>query len=99
LGAEGCAWRADDCSLHLLGGDSPERHAFEIFVNDRKLADQTTRWKRREFFDVDYPIPEQWIEGKTSLTVKFQAHDGKVAGGVFDCQVLRPEDRRAGGAK
>lgn len=28
----------------------------------------------------------------TPLTVRFEAHPGNAAGGVFDCRTLRPKD-------
>ena len=49
-----------------------------------------------EFFEVRYPIPFDLIEGETdalgqkveSVTVKFQAHPGAIAGGVFGLRVV-----------
>lgn len=73
------------------GGDSAHGREFSIFLDDRKIADQTIRFPKQEFFDVDYPIPAELTRGKTSVTVKFQARRDRIAGGVFDVLVLRPD--------
>lgn len=72
------------------GGDSGHGREFDVLVNDRKLASVTIEGKPKKFFDADYKIPPEWTCGKTSITVKFQAHPKKVAGGVFDVLLLRP---------
>jgi hypothetical protein len=73
------------------GGDSGHGREFDILVDGQKVAEQTIRSAKREFFDVDYPMPAELTRGKASVTVKFQAQAGKIAGGVFDVLVLRPE--------
>ena len=38
--------------------------------------------------------PSPWAQllprGKAKVTVKFQAHPGNIAGGLFGCQILKP---------
>jgi DUF1680 family protein len=80
------------------GGDSGHGREFDLFVDGRKLAEQTIHLRPREFFDVEYPIPVELTGGKTSVTVKFQAHPGRMAGGVFDVLVLRAGPIAAGKA-
>jgi uncharacterized protein len=78
------------------GGETDAR-TFDVLVNDRKLATQKLEMdKPGEFFDVRYPVPLDLIQGKTDtlgqkadkLTVKFQAHPGNTAGGVFGLRVM-----------
>jgi hypothetical protein len=38
---------------------------------------------------VIYPVPAALTAGKTSVTVKIQADPGMLAGGLFDCRMLR----------
>ena len=73
------------------GGNSGEGREFDIFVDGRKIAAQTISFPRWEFFDVESPIPAELTRGKASVTVKFQAHPGRTAGGVFDVLVARPD--------
>jgi hypothetical protein len=71
---------------------SDGRRTFDILVDGVKIAEQTiNKDKPNEFFDVDYPIPENLIRGREHVTVKFQPHPGSVAGGVFGVLLLKPE--------
>ena len=78
------------------GGETGAR-TFDVLVNDRKLATQKLDMdKPGEFFEVRYPVPLDLIQGKTDalgqkankLTVKFQAHPGNTAGGVFGLRIM-----------
>jgi hypothetical protein len=42
-----------------------------------------------EFFDVAFPLAPELTRGKSSVTVKFAAHPGNFAGGVFGLRVVR----------
>ena len=70
------------------GSDSGPR-TFDILVDERKIATQTLdRDKPDEFFDVQYKLPVDLTRGKSKVTVKFQAHPGKTAGGLFGVSTL-----------
>ncbi len=72
------------------GSDAGERE-FDILVDEEKVASQKLSANQPgEFFDVAWVIPEKLAQGKDHLTVKFQAHPGKMAGGLFGLRVLRP---------
>ena len=72
------------------GGDAGGRE-FDIFVDDVKLATQKLdNNKPGEFYEETYPLPAQMTQGKEKVTVKFQVHPGKMAGGVFGCTILAP---------
>jgi hypothetical protein len=71
------------------GGDSNNR-AFDILVDGRKIARQKlTASKPGKFMDVTYAVPAGLTKGKQKVTVKFQAHPGRIAGGVFGCRIVR----------
>ena len=71
------------------GSDSGERE-FDILVNETGIATQRLEGKQPgEFIDVAYEIPTSLTNGQTSITVRFQAHPGKLAGGVFGCRMLK----------
>lgn len=73
-------------------GDDADRREFDILVNGRRIATQSlNRNKPGEFFDVDYPLPPELLAGRDSITVRFQAHPGCMAGGFFGCRILMPD--------
>ena len=71
------------------GSDSGNRR-FDILVDGAKLATQTLQDNRRgELFTVSYVIPVEWTRGKDRVTIRFQAHPGNLAGGVFGCRLVK----------
>lgn len=74
------------------GDDVPPR-TFDVLVEDTVIASQSlNRSKPGEFFDVEYQIPIGLTKGKEKVTVQFKPHEGNVAGGVFGCAILKPEN-------
>jgi hypothetical protein len=77
-----------DLRVKYWGGDSGGRE-FDILVDGDRLATLKLDNNRPgEFYEDTYPIPDQVTRGKAKVTVKFQAHTGKIAGGVFGCAIL-----------
>jgi hypothetical protein len=73
------------------GSDGGGRE-FDILVDGEKLATVVLDSDRPgEFFEIEYPLPEELTRGKQTVLVKFQAHAGKTAGGLFGLDVLRAE--------
>jgi hypothetical protein len=71
------------------GGDSGNR-TFDILVDGEKIATQKLTARRPgKFMDVTYAVPPALAAGKEKVTVRFQAHPGKIAGGVFGCRIVR----------
>jgi len=71
-------------------GDDGGR-VFDLLVDGRTVATQRLeRNKPGEFFDVDTAVPADLTKGKEKVTVRFQAHAGSTAGGVFGCVMLKP---------
>ena len=71
------------------GGDSGNR-VFDILVDGKKLATQKLNSpKPGKFMDVTYVVPGDMTKGKEKVTVKFQAHKGATAGGIFGCRVVK----------
>lgn len=76
-------------------GDDTGGREFDVLVDGQKLATQTLDYNRPgEFYEESYPIPAAWVQGKDKVVVRFQAHSGKVAGGVFGCAIVGPELKR-----
>jgi hypothetical protein len=71
------------------GSDSGNRR-FDILVDGAKLATQTLQDNRPgQLFTVSYVIPVEWTRGKDRMTIRFQAHPGNFAGGVFGCRLVK----------
>lgn len=74
------------------GDDAPPR-TFDILIDGVVVATQSLSHDRpRQFFDVEYAIPMELTRGKDRVTVRFEPHEGNIAGGVFRCATLRPEE-------
>jgi DUF1680 family protein len=71
------------------GGEIGKR-AFDILIEGKVIATQTlNRDKPGEFFEKTYAIPEELTRGKQTVEVRFQAHPGNFAGGLFGAKILR----------
>lgn len=70
-------------------GDEKNR-VFDILIDGVKLT--TVNWAGGEtgkFYDKEYPIPAEMINGKTSVVVRIDANAGKTAGRIFGCRIIR----------
>lgn len=74
-------------------GDDGGKRTFDILVNGQKVATQTLDHNRPgHLFDVEYPLPAGLTaNAANSITVRFVAHEGSTAGGVFGVATLRAE--------
>jgi hypothetical protein len=71
------------------GGEQRGR-TFDLCIDDKVIATQDLDYNvPGHFFDAEYRIPRSLTSGKTEVTVKFQAHPGVAAGGLFGCQILK----------
>jgi DUF1680 family protein len=78
------------------GGDGGNR-VFDILVDGEKLVTQRLQNNRPgKFYDEVYALPASMTKGKEGVTVKFQAHPGAWAGGVFGLRVLKRKPTPAG---
>jgi len=77
------------------GSDRGDRE-FNILVDGAKLTTQVLQNNRpEEFYEEVYPLPQELVSGKKHLTVKFQAHPGETAGGVFGCAIRKASSGEA----
>ena len=68
-------------------GDETGPRTFDVLVNGQKIATQSLDHnKPGQFFEIEYPLPATLTANPSNtITVRFQAHDGSIAGGVFAC--------------
>jgi len=87
----GPASGGQELSVTYWGSDGGNR-VFDILVEGTKLATQRLQNNRPgKFYDEAYAIPESLTEGKDKVTIKFQAHPGAWAGGIFGLRILKAE--------
>jgi hypothetical protein len=83
--------RPQELRCTYWGSDVGNR-VFDILVDGTKIGTQKLERNRPdEFFDEAYRIPAELIQGKDKVTIRFQAHPGAWAGGIFGCRVLKAE--------
>ncbi len=85
---------AGSTRLELLceywGSDGGARN-FDILVDGHRIATQSLqRTRPNSFFDVRYPLPPEAIQGRSTVTIRFQAHANCTVGGLFDLRILKP---------
>jgi len=70
---------------------------FDIYIDDQKLLteDNTGKWNQSKFQDLEYAIPNQMIQGKEHIRVKFQALPGNTAGAVYYIRLIREKSSAA----
>jgi uncharacterized protein len=69
-------------------GDERPRE-FDILIDGKPLAHQKLDAdKPGNFFDVEYPIPDELVRGKASVRVKFQPIPKNTAGPVFGVKIF-----------
>lgn len=72
-------------------GSEGRRRSFDVLVNGEKVATQHLEIHPGEFFDIEYPLPQNLTRGKERIIVKFQAHPEAIAGSIFDVRVAQIE--------
>jgi DUF1680 family protein len=76
--------------VRYWGAESGNRR-FDIYIDDEKLVteDNTGRWNRKNFQEVEYAIPDSMIKDKKQVRVKFQALSNNTAGAVYYIRLAR----------
>lgn len=80
---------AQSLRVSYWGSDVGNR-VFDVLLDGNKVA--TVRLENNRpghFYDQTYPLPADLVQGKSTVTVRFQAHSGATAGGVFGCRVVK----------
>lgn len=84
LPAEGPA----DLLVTYWGSETGERN-FDLLLDGEKFATQSLhRDDPEKFWEKTYPLPERLTADKQQAVLKFQAHPGNMAGGVYGIRVV-----------
>ena len=72
-----------------IGEATPAAASSTSWSTARGLPPQALEAVQPEIlFHVAYRIPRALTDGKETVTVRFQGHPGKTAGGIFDCRTM-----------
>lgn len=81
--------KPNDLMVTYWGSERGQRE-FDILVDSTKIATQKLLMdKPNKFFDVTYSLPDSLTRGRNDITVRFQAHPGRIAGGVFGVRIVK----------
>ncbi len=82
--------------LTYFSGDRRSTPAsFDILVDGTRIASQDVRQTTpRRFYDVRYPVPAELVEGKETVTVRFQAREGSQVASLFGVRMIRGDAER-----
>ena len=65
---------------------------FDILADGEGIKHEVLSAESPEgFFDVEYSLPARIVKGKTKVTVRFQAKEGKSAATVFGIRMIRAD--------
>ena len=75
--------------------DERYKRTFDILVNGQRLASEVVQ-KNGEphFFDREYALPAEWVNGRQKATVKFVATGGNQIPAVFGIRMIRADAAR-----
>ncbi|HEV2196975.1 MAG TPA: beta-L-arabinofuranosidase domain-containing protein [Candidatus Acidoferrum sp.] len=81
-----------------FSNDARRKGLFDVLVEGKKVGEQSTERRSPEqdvrFYDVEYAIPPELIEGKQRVTVRFEASAGSDIPGVFGIRIVRADSAR-----
>ncbi len=68
---------------------------FDVLVDGERIAVQEIgRTTPREFFDVTHVIPAGLVQGKSTVTVRFQAQEGSQVARIYGVRMIRADEVR-----
>ena len=71
-------------------GSERGNREFDLMVNSSSVASEVLdNNKAGVFYDKTYQLPSEITKGRESLYIRFQAHPGKIAGGLYGCRAVR----------
>jgi DUF1680 family protein len=72
--------------------DEWRRRTFDILIDGAKLAGQVVEARGTPgFYDVEHPVPAEFVTGKQKVTVRFQATEGNETAAIFGIRMIRAD--------
>ncbi|MGD9993912.1 MAG: beta-L-arabinofuranosidase domain-containing protein [Salinivirgaceae bacterium] len=80
----------EECVINISYFGLDNHRDFSILINEVKIADVHLDGSKGDvFFTQQYAIPNELISNKKSFELKFVAHNGSIAGGIYGIRLLR----------
>ena len=65
---------------------------FDVLIDGQKISAQTVERKLPgQFYDVEIPIPAEFVAGKEKVTVRFEATNGNEIAAIFGIRMVRAD--------
>ena len=78
--------------------DGRRKGTFDVLVGGKKVGEQAVERRSPEqevrFFDVEYALPAELVQGKQKVTVRFEAASGNEISAVFGIRTIRSDAPR-----
>jgi hypothetical protein len=76
-------------------GGFPGSKTFDILIDGVKLVTENISLKKDgQFIFEEYALPEEMTRGKDKITIRFEAHEGHIAGPVFGVRTILSASER-----
>ncbi|CAN5905092.1 hypothetical protein BH11GEM1_BH11GEM1_34480 [soil metagenome] len=71
--------------------------SFDVLIDGQRIAEQRVeRTDPGRFYDVRYALPASVVQGKTSVTLRFQAKAGSQVTAVYGVRMVRADEASKG---
>jgi hypothetical protein len=81
-----------------LSNDARRNGSFDVLVDGKKVGERMTVRRSPEqdvlFFDVEFALPTELLQGKQKVTVRFEASTGGEIPGVFGIRIVHADVAR-----
>lgn len=81
-----------------FSNDARRNGSFDVLVDGKKVGERMTERRSPEqdvrFFDVEFAVPTELLQGKQKVTVRFEAPNGGEIPGVFGIRVVHADMAR-----
>ncbi len=68
------------------------KRLFYILIDGKRIASETLGYEKMgEWVERDYPIPQELLKGRSTVTVRFEPEPGNTAGPVFGVLIYRSQ--------
>jgi len=85
-------------NLVVTYSNDGRNRSFDVLVDSKKVGEETMERRTPEqdiqFFEREYAVPAELVQGKSRVTVRFEATNGNDIAGVFGLRMVRADVAR-----
>lgn len=77
--------------LKYWGQDEWKSSEFDILIDGQlfKSINNTHKWRTSQFKVEEYPIPSEFVQGKSQIRIQFKSHQGKQVGELYEVRLVK----------